>query len=385
MSTETYRQQFPALADKAYFNYGGQGPMPQAALDAIIQTYQQIQSLGPFSNQTNAWMMEANQKTRASIAQELNVPLSSIALTEDVSVGCNIPLWGRVWQTGERILLTDCEHPSVIAAAQEISRRFGVELDFCPLMATLNQGNPTDAIASAIQPQTRLIVISHIIWNTGQVLPLGEIVQACKAINPSVRILVDAAQSVGSMPLNLTADGVDYYAFTGHKWLCGPEGVGGLYVHPDALEDLHPTFIGWRGIVSDASGSPIGWKPDSRRYEVATSAYPLWMGLQAAIALHQTWGTPQERYQQICHLSTTLWEKLQTLPQVRTLKTTPPASGLISFQLENQQHPQLVQFLEQQGIFIRTLKNPDCVRACVHYFTLPSELDRLIEGIQAFQ
>lgn len=385
MSTETYRQQFPALADKAYFNYGGQGPMPQAALDAIIQTYQQIQSLGPFSNQTNAWIGEANHKTRACIAQELNVPFSSIALTEDVSVGCNIPLWGRVWQTGERILLTDCEHPSVIAAAQEISRRFGVELDFCPLMATLNQGNPTDAIASAIQPQTRLIVISHIIWNTGQVLPLGEIVQACKAINPNVRILVDAAQSVGSMPLNLTADGVDYYAFTGHKWLCGPEGVGGLYVHPDALEDLHPTFIGWRGIVSDASGSPIGWKPDSRRYEVATSAYPLWMGLQAAIALHQTWGTPQERYQQICHLSTTLWEKLQTLPQVRTLKTTPPTSGLISFQLENQQHPQLVQFLEQQGIFIRTLKNPDCVRACVHYFTLPSELDRLIDGIQAFQ
>ncbi|NES96981.1 MAG: aminotransferase class V-fold PLP-dependent enzyme [Desertifilum sp. SIO1I2] len=385
MSTETYRQQFPALANKAYFNYGGQGPMPQAALDAIIQTYQQIQSLGPFSNQTNTWMMEANQNTRASIAQELNVPAASIALTEDVSVGCNIPLWGRVWQTGERILLTDCEHPSIIAAVQEISRRFGVELDFCSLMATLNQGNPTDAIASAIQPQTRLIVISHLLWNTGQVLPLAEIVQACKTANPNVRILVDAAQSVGSIPLNLTADGVDYYAFTGHKWLCGPEGVGGLYVHPDALEDLHPTFIGWRGIVSDASGSPIGWKPDSRRYEVATSAYPLWMGLQAAIALHQTWGTPQERYQQICHLSTTLWEKLQTLPQVRTLKTTPPTSGLISFQLENQQHPQLVQFLEQQGIFIRTLKNPDCVRACVHYFTLPSELDRLIEGIQAFR
>lgn len=384
MQTEVYRQQFPALANKSYFNYGGQGPMSQSALDAILQAYQDIQAQGPFANQTYTWMVEEAQKTRACIAQELNVPTASISLTEDVSVGCNIALWGLLWQKGYRILFTDCEHPGIIAAAKEISRRFGVELDFCPIKATLNQGNPVEAIANAVKPQTRLIVISHILWNTGQVLPQAEIVQACKAINPDVRILVDAAQSVGSLPLNLTADGVDFYAFTGHKWLCGPEGLGGLYVHPEALEDLHPTFIGWRGIVADASGSPVGWKPDSQRYEIATSAYPLYAGLQKAIALHNHWGTPQARYQQICKLSAYLWHKLQTIPQVRTLKDSPPETGLVSFQLENQQHAQLVQFLEQRQIFIRTLKNPNCVRACVHYFTLEREIDQLIEGIQAF-
>ncbi|MBW4650054.1 MAG: aminotransferase class V-fold PLP-dependent enzyme [Kastovskya adunca ATA6-11-RM4] len=388
-SIDLHRQQFPALANKAYFNFGGQGTLPQASLDAISQTYQYIQHNGPFSTGVNAWLMEEGNATREAIASELGAPTSSITLTENVTVGCNIAMWGIDWQAGDHLLMTDCEHPGVIATAYELQRRYNIEVSTCPILATLNEGNPVEVIAEHLRSRTKLVVLSHLLWNTGQILPLADIVAACRnhpTADAPVRILADAAQSAGSLPLNLPELGVDFYAFTGHKWFCGPEGIGGLYVRPDALESLHPTFIGWRGITFGEKGEPTGWKPDGQRYEVATSAYPLYAGLRAAIATHSAWGTPQERYEQICKLSEYLWRKLSQLDQVHCLKTSPPEAGLVSFQLTNgKPHKQLVQSLEQKGFLLRTLVDPDCIRACVHYFTLPSEIDQLVEAVESMK
>lgn len=386
---EIYRQQFPALVNKVYFNYGGQGPMPQVAMDAITAAQEYIQRHGPFTSAVNSWVTLEVEEIRRAIAFELNAPPETITLTEDVTVGCNIALWGIDWQRNDHLLLTDCEHPGIVATAQEIGRRFGVEVSTCPMMATLNEGSPADVIAQHLQPNTRLVVLSHVLWNTGQVLPLAEIVQVCRQHNGSkpVRILVDAAQSVGQLPLNLTQLGADFYAFTGHKWWCGPAGVGGLYVRPEARESLNPTFIGWRSIVVDPQGQPTSWQPDGRQYEVATSAFGEYAGLRAAIATHQQWGTAEQRYQQICQMSHYLWQCLSELTNIICLRTTSPASGLVSFKLTDSKPGtslQLVQFLERQGLMTRTILNPNCVRACVHYFTLPSEINQLVDAIQNF-
>lgn len=378
-----YRQQFPALENKTYFNYGGQGPMPQVVMDAITEAQAYIQEIGPFGTEVGRWIDEETKAIKVAIASELNVLPETITITEDVTVGCNIALWGINWNSGDHLLLTDCEHPGIVAIAEEIGRRFAVEVTTCPLMATLNQGDPVAVIEQHLRPNTRLVVLSHILWNTGQVLPLDKITKIC--INNQTRLLVDAAQSVGSMPLNLTELEVDFYAFTGHKWLCGPGGVGGLYVRPEIRDSLKPTFIGWRSIITNTQGKFVDWHPDGKRYEVATSNYPLYAGLREAIAIHQQWGTPEERYQQICDHSEYLWRRLATLPDVIPLRTSPPQSGLVSFQLKQntpQAHRQLVEFLQSKKIFTRTIADPTCIRACVHYFTLELEIDQLIEGIQ---
>ncbi len=386
---ELHRQKFPALANKTYFNFGGQGTLPQASLEAIQQAYEYVQRHGPFSAGVNAWVMEEAHQTRLAIASELVVPVETIALTEDVTVGCNIAMWGIDWQAGDHLLLTDCEHPGIFATAQEIGRRFKVEVSSCPIMDTLNQGDPTAVIAQHLRPRTRLLVLSHVLWNTGQVLPVAEIVEVCRNYSTgtkSLRVLVDAAQSVGSLALNLTELGADFYAFTGHKWWCGPEGTGGLYVRPDALESLNPTFIGLRGLVTSEAGKPVGWKPDGRRFEVSTSAYPLYAGVRSAIATHQQWGTAQERYEQICQMSEYLWQCLSQLDAVSCLRTSPPKAGIVSFVLTNgHSHKRLVHSLEQQGIMVRTLLDPDCVRACVHYFTQHREIDQLVEAIESVE
>ncbi|MCC3473317.1 MULTISPECIES: aminotransferase class V-fold PLP-dependent enzyme [unclassified Microcoleus] len=402
MTKDKYRQQFPALANKAYFNYGGQGPLPEPALEAIYAAYKRVQIGGPFSGEIGAWVAQEAMLTRRAIANELAVPPETIALTEDVTVGCNIALWGIDWRSGDHLLLSDCEHPGIIASVMELQRRFNIEVSVCPLAATLNEGDAVAVIADYLQSNTRLLVISHILWNTGQVLPLAEIVKVCHegyeppltppcqgggkedlpVQNHKVRVLVDAAQSVGVLPLNLIESGVDFYAFTGHKWWCGPEGLGGLYVSAEALADLQPVFIGWRGIVTDANAKPIGFKPGAQRYEIATSAYPLYAGLRSAIALQHEWGTIEERYAEICRLSKYLWERLSEISHVECLRTSAPEAGLVSFRLTNgMPHKKLVDLLEKQGIMVRTILNPDCVRACVHYFTTEAEIDKLVGAI----
>jgi L-cysteine/cystine lyase len=373
-------QQFPALSNKAYFNYGGQGPMPQAALDAILATYGAIQSQGPFGLKTSDLVVRESNLTRQTIASELGVTAQSIALTENVTAGCNIALWGLDWRSGNRILLSDCEHPGVIASIQEICRRFGVTVDLFPVQATLNTGDPVAVITSRLQPQTRLVVLSHVLWNTGQVLPLAEIAAGIRQYphaDRQIQILVDAAQSVGLLPLKLDELGIDFYAFTGHKWWCGPEGVGGLYIHPDAIASLAPTFIGWRSL--DYSQPDLPLINDARRYEVATSAYPLYAGLRAAIATHQAWGSAESRANKIVMLATYLWESLQQLPGVKCLNHTAPRSGLVSFQVATGNHAQLVRDLENSHFYLRTIVDPDCIRACTHYFTTTAEIDELVQ------
>lgn len=378
---QEFRRLFPALGNKTYFNYGGQGPLPQPALLAIQDAFETIQRLGPFSQRAGEWIEELTFRLRGAIARELNAPLRSIVLTENVTAGCNIALWGLDWQAGDGILLGDNEHPGILAAVQEVARRFHLQVE---TVALFNQVDVVAQVAAALRPHTRLLVISHVLWSNGQVLPLTDLVKLCHSQPQPVRLLVDAAQAAGQLPLDLPATGVDFYAFTGHKWLCGPEGVGALYVDLAVLEDLHPTFIGWRSITKDEQGQPTGWRKDGRRYEVATSAYPLFAGLERAIALHHNWGTVLSRYERIGQLSSLLWQGLRQLPGVDCLSPEPPATGLVSFRLASGQHAELVRHLEQEGFCLRTLQQPNCVRACTHYLTLETELDALAQKISSF-
>lgn len=397
-----HRQQFPALSNKIYFNFGGQGPMPQVAIASIQTAHQKLQALGPFSWDASVFGEKETENTRQVIADELQVSPKTITLTQNVLSGCNIPMWGMDWQVGDHILLSDCEYPAVIATVQQLQHRFGIEYSFCPLMDTLNEGDPLVVMGEHLRPTTRLVILSHVLWNTGQVLPIKEMIALChrygeaQSLNPqegtakTIRVLVDAAQSVGVLPLNLADLNADFYAFTGHKWWCGPAGLGGLYIHPDAYDVVRPTFIGWRGVIKDKVGNPVGFHEDGRRFEVSTYDVTSMIALREAIALHNRWGTAEERYQRMTDLSAYLLQHLQAIPQLKCFRTSPPESGLIFFQLKgvaandvDPPHRAFVRELAKQGFLLRTILTPDCMRACVNYLTLESEIDALVAAIKS--
>src|SRR6185437_9445498 len=241
---QEHRSYFPALGNKAYFNYGGQGVLPKQAMSAVFCSYDYVQTNGPFSAKMLHWLQDESDKTKAAFAHVLNAEAESIALTSSVTEGCNIAMWGFDWKPGDHLLMSDCEHPSIVAIAEQLAARFGVEVGFVPLIDA--QVDPVRAIADNITPKTRLVVLSHVLWNTGRMLPAKEIAAAFRSKN--AKLLLDGAQSAGVMPVDLTDLDCDFYAITGHKWLCGPEGVGALYIRRELIPELKPTYVGWRGV-----------------------------------------------------------------------------------------------------------------------------------------
>ncbi len=391
-----YRSHFPALENRTYFNYGGQGVLCESALEAIAKNFRHIEMLGCFSNAAGEWMIAEYDATKAAIANEFQVNPNTITLTENTTVGCNIALWAVDWQRGDRLLLSDCEHPGIIAGATQLQKRFGIEIDYFPLTNTRNASvkdseTVVELVMQHLQPKTRMIMLSHICWNTGQVLPLKAIATACR--DRHVLVAVDAAQSVGVLPLNLTDIGADFYAFTTHKWWCAPLGLGALYIRPEIFDQIEPVFVGWRGLTSK---TPIPqWRQDGAKFEVASSTYALYESMRIAIAEANSWGTQQQRYERICQLSQLLWQKLNALPHIDCVRQVAPESGLVSFKINpeikinlgikslQKSYGAIAKQLESEHqIFIRALADPGCLRASVHYLTSTSDIDRLVSTIE---
>ncbi|AFY72924.1 selenocysteine lyase [Synechococcus sp. PCC 7502] len=373
------RSLYPALANKTYFNFGGQGVLSHQVLAKISENFAYVESIGSFSIAANSWVNQETSLLKSAIAHELNVKPETIALTENTTHGCNIALWSFKWQKGDRLLISDCEHPSILAIAKSLQARFGIEVDYFPLFVNADQSVAIETIQKHLQPQTRMVMFSHICWNTGQVLPLAEIITVCHA--QDVLVAIDAAQSVGVLPLDLQALDVDFYAFTGHKWWNGALGVGGLYINPRIFASSQPTFAGWRSLVY---GSPtVAWRQDAQKFEVATSTYPLYGALKTAIAQGNTFGNQTERYARICELSKYLWEALQEVPNVECIKKEPPKCGLVSFAIANQSHAQVSQYLEtNHQIIIRSIPTPDCLRASLQYLNTMDDIKLLVDVLK---
>ena len=394
-NSHALRNLCPALANKTYFNYGGQGPLPTPSLEAITASWQRIQELGPFTTDVWPYISSETNKTRALLARMCGVAPHRLALTENVTSGCVLPLWGLPFEAGDRLLISDCEHPGVVAACHELAKREHLEVDNLPVQH-LRQGreaqNETNAgvlqaLEDALKPRTRVVVLSHLLWNTGQLMPIPEVADHLRQHAGHPFLLVDAAQSMGQIPVEAAAQAADIYAFTGHKWTCGPEGLGGVALSERILKQANPTLIGWRSLRDETRAvinDPDPFHHDSRRFEIATSCVPLMAGLRQSLHLMAGEGNEQERLQTIQTLSGDLWKQLKELPCITPLLEGEPPAGLVSFQLNDpsgRTPTETVQILGNKGIWIRNLEEPICLRACTHITTEASELNRFVEAL----
>jgi len=374
----TLRQQMPALASKRYFNYGGQGPLPTPSLEAMVASWQKLQQLGPFGRDVWPWLNHELGALRRALGHLCGVPPQRLALTENVTSGCVLPLWGLPFEPGDRLLISDAEHPGVVAACQELARRQGLEIDYFPVQQVRTDAELLECLGQGLQGRTRLVVLSHLLWNSGIPMPIAAVAQVLEGQRRRPWLLVDAAQSVGSIELGAAPAAADIFAFTGHKWCCGPEGLGAVVLSERLLAEASPTLIGWRSLSHEGEAGS-GWHQDGRRFEVATSCVPLGAGLRQSLELLDGCGNAAQREAEICLRSAQLWGGLQGIPGVRTLvEAAPPPSGLVSFVVEGHQPEQLVNRLADQGFQLRSLADPHCLRACTHLTTSAGEVEALL-------
>ena len=375
------RELYPALANKHYFNYGGQGPLPTPSLEAMVACWRELQRLGPFSRDVWPFVEAETSALRRRLAQLCGVPPHRLSLTENVTSGCVLPLWGLPFEPGDNLLLSDAEHPGVVAACQELARRQGLTISWFSARDCRSDIALLESLEAALEPSTRLVVLSHLLWNSGLAMPIEAVAARLKQHPRQPWLLVDAAQSMGSLELGGVPAAADIYAFTGHKWCCGPEGLGGVALSERVLEQSQPTVIGWRSLRNEnSSGSQ--WHHDGRRFEVATSCIPLGAGLRRSLELLEELGDAQQREALICERSARLWNGLQQIPAVQTVvKEAPPASGLVSFTIDHTPAQAAVSALADQHFQLRSLEDPLCLRACTHVFSTEAEIDQLLEAI----
>ena len=367
---------FPALADNdyAYLNSGGSGPPPYSVIEAMRETDTlcygpaYLEGVGLYIHQR-----DANTRAREATARLIHADPESVALTQNTTHGMNLGTASINWRPGDEVLSTTTEHPGCLVPLHALRDRHGVGIKFIEPPVT------AEKVAGALTPKTRLVSLSHVDWTTGEVLPLAEICAAAR--DRGALTLVDGAQSVGNIEVDVPATGADMYAFTGHKWLMGPEGMGAFYVRPGC--EVYSTNVGYaaleRGATFDREGN-YELDPGARRFEASTMSAALAGGFAAAAeAAHERGATGPE---EVRNRADYLMGLLSDVPRL-TLRTPRPAqSGLVSFEVEGAVPKDAVERLLEQKFVVRFIPDPyPYIRVSTHLFNTEEELEALTEAV----
>ena len=372
------RRELPVLEQQAYLNTGTAGPLPRRVSEAINGELKRQEHDGRASAEHYLQQyFPLREDLRARFARLLGATAEEIAITHHTTEGMNIAVWGLNWQHGDEIVTTTHEHDGALLPIYTAARRLGLTVRI------VEGADIVGAIAEALSPRTRLVVTSHVSYRTGEVLPLAEI--AREAHRVGAFFAVDGAQSAGTIPLNVPSLGVDAYAIPGQKWLCGPEGVGALYVRGSRVSELSPTYVGHFATrdfdATDLSGYYLP-APGAGRYEGGTVYWPVLYGMRESLRwLEETIGW-EWIFAQTTAMTRRCREMLDHLQGV-TVRSPAGHIALTAFSIAGADPEETVSALTQRGVVIRTLHHSPWLRVSTGFFTADDELDRLREGLLA--
>jgi L-cysteine/cystine lyase len=304
-----------------------------------------------------------------------------VALTHHTTDGMNIATWGIQYRPGDEIVTNSWEHPGGLLPVYAVARRFNLKVRVVSLDKDEDEETLLAKFERAVNSRTRLLSVAHVSWKTGAVLPIDRLAELVHCHGGM--IAVDGAQSGGAMRLDMRSSKADFYSIPGQKWLCGPEGIGALYVNRERLGDLLQTYVGYPSLRDGGAYDETGifLPPDgARRYEVGTTYRPamagMWSGIQWLESLGLEW--VYERTQEITRYTRAA---LSAIPSVRQVHT-PAHAGLTSFTIDGISPAAAVDRLAEDNILIRSVPDPDLVRVSSHFFNSEADIDRLREGIE---
>ncbi|MDX6630643.1 MAG: L-cysteine/cystine lyase [Gaiellales bacterium] len=372
---EIVRSGMPAARRAAYLNAGTWGPLPTRAADAMRARIDDVESRGRIGATGYAEFTRAREGARAAFAESMGSDPARIALTHSTSGGMNLVLGGLAFAPGDEVVTTDNEHAGLLEPLAALTRRYGVVVR---VAEALQGSDPLDAIAALIGPRTRLVALSHVLWANGRILPLREIADAAHAAGAPV--LADGAQGVGAIDLDPAALGVDAYAGPGQKWLCGPNGVGFLWLADGFEERFEIAAASYYTRDFRSEGAPF-W-PGARRHDGASLSTAALAGLVSAVEFRRELVGWSEGAAQMAGVRARCVELLADVPGVTLQAETAGAAPLVSFTVSGRSAEEVVEGLEKAGVFARTLPGLDWVRVSLGYWVSDGDLERLAAALR---
>ena len=373
------REMFPALANNpyVYLNSGGSGPPSYETIKAMREVDNlccgpaYLEGVDFYAHQNEAYARAREAAARLVNAADPEV----VALTQNTTHGMNLGIFSLNWREGDEVVSSRSEHPGALVPLHALRKRHSIRLKLIepPLMP--------EKVAEEVTSHTRLVALSHVDWTTGEILPLEEI--CALAHDRGALTLVDGAQSVGNIPVDIPATGADMYAFTGHKWVLGPEGMGGFYVRPGL--EVWSTSLGYNSLSDPTAFQAEGdyWEyiyEGARRFEASTMSPALAAGFTAATdAVHKR---GVEGFAEIRRRAHLLGGFLEKLPRVTLRSPRPASSGLVSFEVEGVAAKEAAKKLLVQKFVVRFIPEPyPYIRASTHLFNTEEELEALAEAV----
>jgi len=395
INSQKIREDFPALHQAVnghplvYLDNAATSQKPHAVIDSLVHYYECDNSnvhrgIHELSNRATA----AFEAARTRVARFINAPSADeIVFTRGTTEGINLvaAAWGNSnLKPGDQILLTEMEHHSNIVPWQLLAERTGAELIYLPV--TGDDGLlDLDRLDQLLTSQVKLFAMVHISNTLGTVNPVAEL--CARARHLGVTTLVDAAQSVGHMPVDVQQIDCDFLVFSGHK-LCGPTGIGVLYGRSELLNAM-PPYQGGGDMILSVDFHKTSYKQAPHKFEAGTPDISGPIAMHAAmdylegIGLESIWQHDQE-------LASYAYERLSELKGVRLFGPETGRAGVVSFLLDGVHAHDLVTVADRSGValrgghhctqpLMRKLGVESTARASFYLYNTKSEVDRLFE------
>jgi L-cysteine/cystine lyase len=307
-------------------------------------------------------------RARDGLAAVIGSPPEQIALTSSTTQGIGVVTAGLPWQEGDEVITTTEEHPGLLSPVDVLARRYGVVV----------KAVPAGEVLGSIGPKTRMVAVSHVLWTTGRVLDLPAIADAVHAVGGT--LLVDGAQSIGNIPVDVPSTGADYYAFSGQKWLMGAQGSGGLWVHPDRIDGMWPVLSGYLSLDQGQIGT---FKAGAPRFDAGTIDGVTLVTLAAS--LEWVAGLPGGRASWYAKGAENAARARELLAAAPGVTVAPGGTGLLAFEVEGQECQPVAEALNERHVLVRFIPHTPYVRASVGAWTDDSDLQRLLDAITSVQ
>ncbi|MFL5710243.1 MAG: aminotransferase class V-fold PLP-dependent enzyme [Chloroflexota bacterium] len=375
------RSAIPSLAAGIYLNTGSVGPLPAETAAAMADMAAYERDLGRAHMDYFNEFLDRMNEARAGVAAVLGTDVGAVALNHSTTDGMNGATLLPDWRGGGRAVTTAHEHAGAIGPLYALRDRNGIDVAFVDAGDDGDDARTVAAFDEAITADTKLVSISHVLWTTGAVLPVGRIAEI--AHDRGALFVVDGAQAAGAIPFRFDELGADLYAVPAQKWLLGPEGMGALVVDPAVVEHLQPSLAGWFSFETvDGTGGATWW-PDARRFEASGYHRPSVVGMARSIGWLSMFVGLDFVQRRGPAMAAAAVDRLAAIPGVRVLTPRHAMATLVTFRIEGWPAQAALDELGSRIFLVaRTIPTLDALRLSIGFFTTDEELDRVAEAVE---
>jgi len=386
---DVIRKDFPVTKKKIYMNCGSFAPMPLSTIKSITDFLVRCSEEGPDSSSVQEHITTLMKDLRDNLSRLINCDPEEIIFTQSTTEGINHVASGIKWKKSDAIIVRGGlhEHYANYFPWLNISKKFGVKLEEIKIN---DKGffdlDKIDKVAK--NRNSRLITLSHVLYNNGAIMPVEEVGEIAK--RHQMLYSIDAAQSVGTIDVDVRKIGCDFLAFPGFKWICGPSGIGIFYCKKESAHMLTPRYIGGESAIITEKKDLI-YTESPQKFQTGFRNYPGIAGLLSSINYIHRLGVSTIRKMNM-KIANELVQDLGRIPGISIFgpEDEKIRSSIVSFTIDSVNPKKIVSGLEERGIIVAERDivgggKKKAVRASPHFFNDLNEVSTFVQNMKNIQ